>query len=519
MKTVFLKPRLTRTVVILLLIVSIPPTLGLSSKIPKVSPIFHPQEAMAQNTANPTMPNSLTYLNSTYGVSVQYPSDWLYKGSAYASTTNNNGGGQVQPIVTFIPQNKNIHALVTVGTVGLPPIFKSININSMSFFASLVIDNIKQSIPGFQLVESKTTTVKTTADSGGGSGRNTHTIPAQKIVYTASRPVHKTMAVYAIKGGKAFFISFLTETESIYSNYLPIAQKMIDSFQIVNAKPTTATNTTTAINANTAPNNSNKGAGIGNNNGRPKTGIVTPATTPLTTSTSPRATSSSDTLQKGISDLKYAREQLLLAWNRTGFRDKFDTYVNSADGYGVYEEHKSNVFKPGEPIVLYVEPVGFTHLPINGSNGPNNNAKLYLIKMTAAILLSDKQGNILLGKENIPLLNVISHNKNTELFMNLRVTQSSPFPAGEYVITYTVTDVPSGKTFKIVKDIVIAGRGGSSSINNNLVAPGARGGGGGGQPLSPANQNNTSPSPQHIPCPYGLPRQVNGVCPIIPETP
>ena len=33
---------------------------------------------------------------------------------------------------------------------------------------------------------------------------------------------------------------------------------------------------------------------------------------------------------------------------------------------------------------------------------------------------------------------------------------------------------------------------------------------------NPAGQNNTSTSPQ-TPCPYGLPRQNNGVCPIIPE--
>ena len=33
---------------------------------------------------------------------------------------------------------------------------------------------------------------------------------------------------------------------------------------------------------------------------------------------------------------------------------------------------------------------------------------------------------------------------------------------------------------------------------------------------NPADQNNTSTSPQ-TPCPYGLPRQNNGVCPIIPE--
>lgn len=38
---------------------------------------------------------------------------------------------------------------------------------------------------------------------------------------------------------------------------------------------------------------------------------------------------------------------------------------------------------------------------------------------------------------------------------NLRLTQSSPFPEGGYVITNTVTDAPSGKSFKIVKDILI----------------------------------------------------------------
>jgi hypothetical protein len=81
-------------------------------------------------------------------------------------------------------------------------------------------------------------------------------------------------------------------------------------------------------------------------------------------------------------------------------------------------------------------------------------------------VLSDKHGDILFGRENIPLLSVISHNKNIELFVNLRVTQSSPFPAGDYVTTYTVTDVPSGKSFKIVKDIVIAGR---SISSNSLV--------------------------------------------------
>ena len=466
-----INPMLSGIVIMLLLVISVPLSISILSS--GLSSLLHYQQAVAQKIPT-AMPNFLAYHNSTYGINVQYPSNWLYKGSENTYNTNSNNGssGQVQTIVTFVPQDKSIHALVTIGTVNLPPIFQSIRIGNMSSFASLVINNIKQSTPGFRLIESNTSSVKTVANAGAGSGSTSSaTIPAQEIVYTAAGPVHKTMAVYAIKGDKAFYISYLTETEEIYSSYSPIAQKMIDSFQIVDAKSTTANITT-----KTAPISSGSTV-LGN--GREKSTTASP-TTPLpfsnTTSTSgvshSSSSSSNATIQKEATELNAAREQLLLAWNRTGFHSQFDTYVNSADGYGVYEEHKSNVFKPGEPIILYVEPVGFTHLPINGGGVPNtnsNNTKLYLINLTAGIVLSDKQGNILLGRENIPLLNVISHNKNTELFMNLRVTQSSLFPAGDYVVTYTVTDVPSGKNFKIVKDIVVAGRGSSTSNTTALT--------------------------------------------------
>ena len=469
-----MKQCLIRNIVILLLMVSIPISIGISSNIT----IFHHQEALAQNTATLTRPVSsfLTYHNSTYGVIVQYPSDWIYRGSENTSNASNNNNGsssQVQTIATFIPLDRSIHALVTIGTVRLPSIFKSINISNMSSFASLVIDSIRQSTPGFQLVESSTTTVKSgpappVAVGSMSNSSATAAIPAQKIVYTAAGPVHKTMAVYAIKGDKAFFISYLTETDSIYSSYLPLAQKMIDSFQIMDARTTTLTSATSSSVTQTSPNS--------NNTKEKSTTTLTPSASPTTTTSSNTPPSNAPS-QNRIAELKAAREQLLFAWNRTGFKEQFDTFVNSADGYGVYEEHKSNVFKPSEPIILYVEPVGFTHMPISGGGGggPTNNTKLYLINMTAGIILSDKQGNVLLGRENIPLLNVISHNKNTELFMNLRVTQSSPFPAGDYVVTYTVTDIPSGRSLKIVKDIVIAG--GSSSNSTSLASvPGQRDG-------------------------------------------
>src|SRR6266480_5482732 len=61
------------------------------------------------------------------------------------------------------------------------------------------------------------------------------------------------------------------------------------------------------------------------------------------------------------------------------FHSVFDTFVvpESTGGYGVYEEHLSNTFKPGEKIVLYIEPVGFSYQPIE-SAATTNNRTLYL---------------------------------------------------------------------------------------------------------------------------------------------
>jgi hypothetical protein len=56
-------------------------------------------------------------------------------------------------------------------------------------------------------------------------------VPAHKITYTAASG-HKTLAVYTIKGDKTFILEYITGQEATYPTYLPIAQKMIDSFQI-----------------------------------------------------------------------------------------------------------------------------------------------------------------------------------------------------------------------------------------------------------------------------------------------
>ena len=134
------------------------------------------------------------------------------------------------------------------------------------------------------------------------------------------------------------------------------------------------------------------------------------------------------------------------------FRSAFDTFVSSdPGGYGMYEDRKSNVFKPGETFLLYVEPVGYTYGTVTDSDGN----RLYSMNFTLDFLISDKNGTVLTGQQDIPISNLVSHHQNKELILTISLDQSSPFPPGDYVITYRVTDENSGKSFDITKDVTI----------------------------------------------------------------
>lgn len=132
-------------------------------------------------------------------------------------------------------------------------------------------------------------------------------------------------------------------------------------------------------------------------------------------------------------------------------------------GYGVYREHvPANVFRPGETIVPYVEPVGFGHLPItdtsveNTSNTEATSRTWYLMSMTADIYGTDSSGTQVFAIEDIAVAsNLISHRQITEIPMTLTLTQEEPFPIGDYILTYVVHDDVTGQSFQIDRQITI----------------------------------------------------------------
>ncbi len=134
------------------------------------------------------------------------------------------------------------------------------------------------------------------------------------------------------------------------------------------------------------------------------------------------------------------------------FRSAFDIFVSSEPGgYGIYEERKSNVFKPGETFLLYVEPVGYAYGTVTDEDGNT----LYTMNFTLDFIISDRNGNILGGQEDLPVSNIVSYHQNKELNLDISIDQSSPFPPGDYVITYRITDENSGKSFDIIKDVTV----------------------------------------------------------------
>lgn len=160
-----------------------------------------------------------------------------------------------------------------------------------------------------------------------------------------------------------------------------------------------------------------------------------------------------------------AKELYLSVWNQTEFNATFSTFVEpfSAAGYGVYEE-RSNIFAPGETIVLYVEPVGFAHKQvIDEERGSNNNTLLYLMNMTSnykiAAAANGTELELQLIEDEQGLRNITSHRPNTEMYLTLTLTpEVQPLPVGSYVITYSVIDEISGESFELEKDITVAER-------------------------------------------------------------
>jgi eukaryotic-like serine/threonine-protein kinase len=148
-----------------------------------------------------------TYQNSSYGIRIQYPSDWEKQENGTKQDTQTN-------VVTFFPQASNASFDIAIDDITEKGI-------TISQYSGNSIDDLRQSAKDFKLVESNTTGVFLAG------------LPAYKLVYTSTDQTNnlKTMEIGAIKDNKAFVVTYEAGTAE-YDKYLPRILGMISSFTI-----------------------------------------------------------------------------------------------------------------------------------------------------------------------------------------------------------------------------------------------------------------------------------------------
>jgi hypothetical protein len=188
------------------------------------------QQAMAQtNTTTTTAPSQATnvteqhpflpYENTTYGIKIQYPAGYGWQIGLAIQTSEDNVYNFIVAFRSPLDRvSDTVAETVNIAMENLPP---EENV-TLDAYSTLQISDLTLSGTNFDLKESAPTIL---------AG-----IPAYKIVFseTLQQVPIQVMQVWAIKDNKAYVLTFTAEAPK-YSTYLPVVQKMIDSFGLINS--------------------------------------------------------------------------------------------------------------------------------------------------------------------------------------------------------------------------------------------------------------------------------------------
>jgi hypothetical protein len=112
-------------------------------------------------------------------------------------------------------------------------------------------------------------------------------------------------------------------------------------------------------------------------------------------------------------------------------------FVEDSDGFGIYRPRESDIFKPGEPLVIYAEPIGFGY----GKHSIGGNE----IGLTSDFILTDTDGKELYSKDDFLAVTLPVRYHNREFQMQLTVNLTG-LPAGKYIAKFHVRDQHSDKS-------------------------------------------------------------------------
>lgn len=116
-------------------------------------------------------------------------------------------------------------------------------------------------------------------------------------------------------------------------------------------------------------------------------------------------------------------------------------------GFGAYVPRKDAVFGPGEPLLVYAEPIGFAWKP-DGDG--------YATDLVIDVALRDQSGTVIYEKREMGRMALKSHARNHEFMMKLDLNIRG-LPAGDYGLDGILRDEVSQKWGKFSLAFTVKG--------------------------------------------------------------
>jgi len=118
-----------------------------------------------------------------------------------------------------------------------------------------------------------------------------------------------------------------------------------------------------------------------------------------------------------------------------------------AGGFGLYNQRENATFASGETFFIYGEAKNYTI--------KENQNNLYEIYLKEDLYVLDQDNNVLFGQADFLDYHITSHSKNYDLLITSTITQTSPFPVGNYKFRLVLKDVFSQKTTEVIIEFTV----------------------------------------------------------------
>jgi len=156
----------------------------------------------------------------------------------------------------------------------------------------------------------------------------------------------------------------------------------------------------------------------------------------------------SDSSAITLDDIDTLQQAVIDAWTEMPLTVRRAIFVTEkAPLIGAYSERPTNVFKAGEKLLTYIEPVGYTW---------KQQGKMFNFGAIVDFVIKNADGKILGGQENFAKLSLASREKLQEFMINLTMSLDGIVP-GKYVLEYKLHDIGSDKIVVVDQPFEIAG--------------------------------------------------------------